>query len=100
MERGGFVYIITNKHNTTIYTGVTSNLWARIQEHKNHKYPKSFSARYKLHKLVYFESFGSIKEAISREKFIKGKIRQFKIDLINQFNPEWKDLYDDLIENY
>ena len=88
--------MMTNKTNTTLYIGVTSNLIARIGEHKDCKYPKSFTARYKLFKLVYHEPFPSIVEAIIREKQLKGWLRMRKDGLINSFNPEWKDLYDTL----
>ena len=67
MERGGFIYIMTNTYNTTLYVGVTSNLPARIIEHRQKKFPKSFTSKYNLTKLVYFESFFSIEEAIARE---------------------------------
>ena len=94
MTRGGTVYIMTNKHHTTFYVGVTSNLPGRVLEHKGNFHPKSFTARYNLHKLVYHESFSTIEEAIEREKQIKGGSRQKKIDLIISINPEWNDLYD------
>lgn len=94
MEKGGTVYIITNLRNTTLYTGVTSNLQARIAEHIYKVYPKSFTARYNICKLVYFEFFSSIEEAINFEKRIKSNSRQFKIDLINSVNPKWNDLYE------
>jgi putative endonuclease len=94
MTRGGCVYIITNKHHTTLYTGVTSDLFSRIVEHKEKSDPKSFSARYNLNKLVYYQRFVSIEEAIEREKQIKGGSRQKKIDLINRMNPAWRDLWD------
>ena len=93
---GGFTYIITNKHNTTLYTGVTSNLKNRIQEHKEKLYPKSFSARYNLEKLVYYKFYGRIEEAIEFEKFIKGKSRAYKNNLIAQNNPGWVDLFEEL----
>ena len=86
------VYIMTNKNNTTLYIGVTSNLQKRVWEHKSGKYKHSFTYRYNLHKLVYWESFQSIMEAIAREKQLKGGSRQKKIDLINSLNPEWMDL--------
>ena len=73
MAKGGTVYIITNKHKTTLYTGVTADLVSRIIEHKEKFYPNSFSAIYNLHVLVYYENYGSITEAIVREKYIKGK---------------------------
>ena len=92
MDKGGYVYILTNKHNTTLYTGVTSDLRSRLWEHKTKFYPKSFSARYNLNKLVYFEAYGAIEEAIAMEKHIKGKSRAFKERLIDKTNPEWADL--------
>ena len=92
----GFIYILTNKNNTTLYVGVTSDLLLRIAQHRTKKYPISFTARYGLHKLVYWEAFTSIVEAIAREKQLKAGSRQKKTDLINAFNPEWLDLYDSL----
>ena len=94
----GFVYIITNYKNTTLYVGVTSNLPQRILEHKEKRYPNSFSARYNLNKLIYYESFQMIGDAIGREKQIKAGSRQNKIDLILSINPEWKDLYEEIID--
>ena len=88
----GFVYIMTNKYNTVLYTGVTSNLILRLNQHMTKKHPNSFSARYNAGKLVYYESFSTIGEAIKREKQIKSGSRKKKIDLINTFNPEWDDL--------
>ncbi|MBN2348077.1 MAG: GIY-YIG nuclease family protein [Bacteroidales bacterium] len=96
MERGGAVYIMTNNNNSTLYVGVTSLLKERIFEHKTKVYPASFTSRYNLIKLVYFETFHSIEEAIHREKQIKSGSRKKKEDLINSINPIWKDLYDDL----
>jgi len=94
MKKGGHVYIITNTHHTTLYVGVTSNLPGRVLKHRSKYYPKSFSARYNLHKLVYYESISSIVDAIAREKQIKAGSRQKKINLVNSINPEWKDLYE------
>ena len=94
MERGGYVYMLTNKNNNVLYTGVASKLRERIYQHKTDYYPHSFTARYKVHKLVYYEGFDSIVEAIAREKQIKAGSRKKKIDLINKMNPEWKDLFD------
>ena len=96
MEKQGYIYIITNYNNTTLYTGVTSNLIKRIWEHKN-EVVEGFSKRYKLHKLVYYEIMDNIETAISREKYIKGKSRQFKIRLIENMNKDWNDLYDGII---
>lgn len=95
MEKQGFTYIITNSSNTTLYIGVTSNLIKRIWEHKNH-IVNGFSKRYNLEKLVYFEQCDSIETAILREKFLKGKTRQYKISLIEKGNPTWKDLFEDI----
>lgn len=93
MGKGGAVYILTNKYNKVLYTGVTSNLYNRIIEHREHKYPKSFTAKYNLEKLAYFEGFHSIEEAINREKQIKAGSRKAKINLIEKLNPNWDDLF-------
>lgn len=98
MQRGGYVYIITNKHHTTLYTGVTSNLKVRIYQHKSKWFPNSFTSKYNCNKLVYYKEFSSIVDAIAEEKRMKGGSRQDKIDLINKMNPEWKDLYDGIEE--
>ncbi len=94
--KSGFVYLLTNKNNTVLYVGVTSNLVERIEQHRTKKYPKSFTARYGLYKLVYWEAFSSIGEAIAREKQLKAGSRLKKIELINGSNPAWMDLYDAL----
>ena len=94
----GFVYILTNKYNSVLYTGVTSNMKDRIQQHKGRKHPESFSARYNCNKLVYYEVYDSIVEAIEREKIIKGGSRKKKLDLIDSTNPGWTDLSSDLCE--
>ena len=91
---GGFVYILTNKHHTTLYIGVTSGLYTRIEKHRDKIFPKSFSARYNLNKLVYYEVFDSIVKAIAREKQLKAGSRKNKEKLINNYNPEWNDLFD------
>jgi putative endonuclease len=96
MDRQYCVYIITNKYHTTLYTGVTNDLQRRIYEHKA-KLVKGFSKEYDLFKLVYYEITGDVKAAIEREKQIKAGSRRNKIDLINQMNPEWKDLYTEFI---
>ena len=88
------VYIMTNKGHRVLYTGVTSNLFKRVAEHKN-KVVAGFTSNYNVTKLVYYEEFNTMEEAIAREKQIKGGSRQKKIDLINSKNPEWKDLYDE-----
>ncbi len=91
MEKQGYVYILTNEHNSVLYTGITSNLPKRMHEHKNGLY-KGFSQKYSLKKLVYCEQYQLVKDAIDREKYIKGKKRQFKCELINSLNPNWDDL--------
>ncbi|PCJ28779.1 MAG: endonuclease [Flavobacteriales bacterium] len=96
MERGGAVYILTNKYNKVLYTGVTSNLKSRILEHKEKIYPSSFSAKYNTCKLVYFMGFDNIEDAIAEEKRIKGGSRIEKIKLIESINLEWNDLYNQL----
>ncbi|MGM0608384.1 MAG: GIY-YIG nuclease family protein [Candidatus Muiribacteriota bacterium] len=90
-----YIYILTSKKNGTLYTGITSNLIKRVYEHKN-KLVDSFTKRYEVDKLVYYEVFTDVKEAILREKRIKKWKRQYKLNLINSFNKEWKDLYFDL----
>lgn len=94
MKRGGSVYIITNQHHTTLYVGVTSDLLKRITQHREKFYPNSFSAKYNLNKLVYFESLPTITEAIAREKQLKAGSRKKKLDLVNSVNPKWDDLYE------
>ena len=89
------IYIITNLTNTVLYTGVTGNLLGRIYHHKN-KTVSSFSSKYNLNKLVYYEVYEDVNEAIAREKQIKAGSRQKKVDLINNFNSEWEDLYNKL----
>lgn len=86
------VYIATNKINTVLYTGVTNNLKRRIYEHKN-KLVSSFSEKYNINKLVYFEVFDDINLAIAREKQIKAGSRNKKEELIKNKNPDFKDLY-------
>lgn len=90
-----FTYIITNKVNTVLYTGFTNNLKRRIYEHKEKIY-ESFSKRYNVNKLVYYEIFNTPLDAITREKQIKAGSRKKKLDLINAFNPDWEDLYESI----
>ena len=97
MKRGGCIYIMTNENNSTLYVGVTSDLKIRVYQHKHNVNPESFTAIYKLHKLVYFEGFHRIEDAIAREKQIKGGSRKKKEDLINSINPKWKDLYEEVL---
>ena len=88
------VYIMTNKGRRVLYTGVTSNLFKRVAEHKD-KVVSGFTSVYNVTKLVYYEEHNTMEEAIACEKKIKGGSRQKKLDLIDSRNPEWKDLYDD-----
>lgn len=92
----GFVYILTNPSHTVLYTGVTSHLPLRIQQHQEKYYQGSFTARYNVTKLVYWEAFQEIGDAIAREKQIKGGSRQKKLALIVSMNPEWRDLTEDV----
>ncbi len=86
------VYILTNQNHTVLYTGVTSDLSTRIHEHRQGHFPSSFSRRYNLDVLVYFETTADVRSAIAREKQIKGWLRRKKIALIEKANPEWRDL--------
>jgi len=94
MERGGCIYIMTNYNKTVLYIGVTSDLYNRILEHKQGKYPNSFTAKYQLKYCVYYESLPRIEEAIAREKEIKKWRREKKELLINSSNPKWDDLWE------
>ena len=91
-----YVYILANNTNVTIYTGVTNDLLRRMYEHKNKINPNSFTAKYDVHKLVYYDVTTDVTAAIEREKQIKGWNRKRKNKLITEFNPLWKDLYPDI----
>ena len=91
-----FVYILNNKKHTVLYTGVTGNLYERVQQHQT-GHGSKFTARYDVNKLVYVEAFSNPYDAITREKQIKAGSRQGKLDLIHEVNPEWKDLLADWI---
>jgi putative endonuclease len=95
MDKHFAVYIIANAR-PTLYTGVTDNLIRRIYEHKNNLNPRCFTARYHLHRLVYYEFFENSFSAIIREKQIKHMSRQQKIDFIKRSNPTFRDLYQDI----
>jgi len=90
-----FVYILTNKNNTTLYVGVTNDLVRRVYEHKN-KLVDGFTKKYNIDKLVYFESTSDVNSAILREKQLKAGSRKKKIELILVNNSDWKDLYHDI----
>ena len=92
-----YVYILTNKHRTVLYTGVTNDLIRRVYEHKNHLEKGSFTAKYNVEYLVYFESTADVEAAIQREKQLKGWNRKRKNQLIESKNPTWNDLYGSLL---
>ncbi|MBU1130776.1 GIY-YIG nuclease family protein [Patescibacteria group bacterium] len=96
MSQEYFVYIITNPNNTVLYTGITNDLASRVDQHKNKDNPKSFTAKYNVNKLVYYEVFENVYEAINREKQIKAGSRKKKITLIESINPDYKDLSGEL----
>ncbi len=91
MECGGYTYILTNRAHTVLYVGVTANLHKRLAEHESRLVP-GFTAKYNVHKLVYYERLERIEDAITREKQIKGKTRAKKLALIASMNPDWQDL--------
>src|SRR5437773_1605611 len=90
------VYILTNSHKTVLYTGVTNDLVRRVYEHKQRLH-EGFTQKYNVTKLVYYELIEEPLEAIKREKQVKNLVRRKKTALINLTNPEWKDLYYDLL---
>ena len=92
-----YVYILSNKYCNVLYTGVTSNLMRRVYEHKNHLDPDSFASKYNVTRLVYFEETSDVKAAIEREKQIKGWNRNRKTSLIMEKNPNWIDLYHQML---
>jgi putative endonuclease len=91
MEKQYYVYILTNKSNKVLYIGVTNDLEHRMYEHKN-KIIDGFTKKYNLTKLVYYEATTDVRSAIEREKQLKNWHREWKMNLVKEFNPEWKDL--------
>ena len=89
-----WVYILTNSHKTVLYIGMTNDIVTRIWEHQTKLHKRSFAATYNLSCLVYYEGFELVTQAISREKYLKGKKREWKNQLIQNFNKTWEDLYD------
>ena len=96
MVKKSYIYILASQKNGTLYTGVTNNLMRRVWEHKN-KVNQGFTSKYNVTKLVYYEVFDYIGEAILREKRIKKWKRKWKLELIESINPYWDDLYDKII---
>ncbi len=96
MKYGGCVYIISNRSHSVLYIGVTSDLPARINEHRSKKYPDAFTAKYNCDKLLYYQTFSRIEEAIFREKQLKKWKREWKEKLISEMNPGGIDLYESL----
>ncbi len=99
MHQPGYFYIITNVHHTVLYCCATNDLYKRVQEHKNRVYSNSFSSRYNINKLVYFETYSLFADAFTKEKQVKAGSRKKKIALIESINPEWKDLLEHISEN-
>lgn len=95
MRNQYYIYIMTNKYNKILYTGITGNLKKRIYEHKQ-KFVDGFTKRYNITKLIYYEIYDDPTNAIKREKQIKGGSRNKKIDLIESMNPKWEDLYNQI----
>ncbi len=91
-----YVYILASNKNGTLYLGVTSDLLKRVYEHKNNLID-GFTKKYHVHRLVYYEETDNVNSAITREKRMKKWRRQWKIELIEKFNPDWKDLYNNLL---
>lgn len=96
MTKQSYIYIMTNYNDTTLYVGVTNNLVRRVYEHRN-KLVEGFTKKYQITKLVYYEVFDDISQAIKREKQLKAGSRKKKLELINNFNKDWRDLYDTII---
>ena len=92
-----YVYSLASATNYTVYIGVTSDLIRRVYEHRKHLDPDSFTSKYDVYKLVYFEQTNDVKAALEREKQLKGWRRSKKNALIESINPEWKDLYPELL---
>jgi putative endonuclease len=96
MDKSFYVYIMASQRNGTLYIGVTSDLIKRTWEHKN-KLTSGFTEKYDVDRLVYYEQFPDVTYAISREKSLKNYHRKWKLELIEKMNPDWKDLYEDLV---
>ena len=88
-----YVYIMTNRRNGTLYTGVTNQIWRRVREHRE-ELNEGFTQKYGAKRLVYYETHGDITRAIQREKTVKKWPRKWKLDMIESINPQWLDLYE------
>ena len=95
-DKKAYVYILTNRQNGTLYIGVTNNLITRVSQHKSKVIDKSFTNKYNIDKLVYYEVYDDMYNAITREKQLKAGSREKKIKLIEEYNKDWKDLYESL----
>jgi putative endonuclease len=93
-----FVYILASKRNGTLYIGMTNNLLKRIDQHKN-DLVEGFTEKYGVHRLVYYEQFHHVEDAINREKQLKKWNRHWKLELIEKQNPQWRDLFEELVES-
>ena len=96
-EYGGYFYIMASQRNGTLYKGVTNSLIRRVTEHKDGK-TGGFTSKYKVQMLVYYEVYERIEEAIAREKQVGEWQRKWKLELIEKMNPEWRDLYEDIVK--
>ena len=92
-----YVYILTNRHHTVLYIGMTTDLRTRLWEHQQKSNPSSFSGRYNVTKPVYYEGLDTVEVALEREKLVKGKTRRWKEELIARMNPSWNDLTDEIM---
>ena len=95
MDKEAYIYFLTNAHNNVLYIGITNNLVRRIAEHKA-KINKGFTYKYNCDKLVYYQAFNLVIDAIAREKQLKNWKREWKNELVNGFNPQWKDLGEEI----
>ena len=98
MGKGGYIYFMTNRTNSVLYIGVTNSLTRRISEH-NEGHGSNFTAKYNCDKLVYYEVFPDIEQAIAREKQLKHFKREWKNELVEKVNPEWRDIATDIVNN-
>ena len=96
MKKKGYIYFVTNRYNQVLYTGVTNSLVRRSAEHGEHQ-GSSFTQKYNCDKLVYYEVFPDIEQAIAREKQLKHFRREWKDQLVNAVNPEWRDLSEGMV---